>query len=95
MGTRYRWINDGCSPIGPRDGATVRQIDEPRPPRREQVHVHLRAAKVADQAGPAGGLPAARRDQNVEPEEAGFRDRGIAFRDRDQTPLGGRRKSAS
>jgi hypothetical protein len=29
MGTRYRWTNDGCSPIGPRDGATVRQIDEP------------------------------------------------------------------
>jgi hypothetical protein len=56
MGTRYRWTNDGCSPIGPRDGATVRQIDEPRPPRREHVHVHLRAAKVADQAAPTGGL---------------------------------------
>ena len=30
-----------------------------------------------------GDLPAVRRDQNVEPEEAGFRDRGIKLRGRD------------
>ena len=41
--------------------------------------------KTADQAvQPTGGLPAARMDQNVEPEEAGFRDRrGITLRGRD------------
>jgi hypothetical protein len=38
---------------------------------------------VTDQAAPAGDLPAVRRDQNVEPEEAGFRDRSIKLRGRD------------
>jgi hypothetical protein len=78
---RLRWSNTGATLIGPRDGATLRSIADPAPPRRRDVHIH--AAKVADQAASAGGLPAVRRDQNVEPEEAGFRDRGIKLRGRD------------
>ena len=57
--TRMRWTHDGASLIGtaPRDGAMLRGLGEPRPPRREHVHVYLHAAKVADHAAPAGGLP--------------------------------------
>jgi hypothetical protein len=53
---RMRWSNTGASLIGgsTRDGAELRSIDEPQ---REHVHVYLHAAKVADQAAPAGGLP--------------------------------------
>ena len=80
---RMRWSNTGAALIGPRDGATLRSIADPAPPRRRDVHIHIHAAKVADQAGSACGLPAVRRDQNVEPEEAGFRDRGIKLRGRD------------
>ena len=80
---RMRWSNTGATLIGSRDGATLRSIADPAPPRRRDVHIHIHAAKVADQAAPAGGLPAVRRDQNVEPEEAGFRDRGIKLRGRD------------
>jgi hypothetical protein len=85
--TRMRWTNTGAELIRSqaRDGAELRQIDEPRPPRRRDIHIYLPAAKTADQAAPAGGLPAARKDQNVEPEEAGFRDRGgIKLTGRDQ-----------
>ena len=42
----------------PRDGATLRSIADPVPPRRCDVHIHIHAAKVADQA-PASGPPAA------------------------------------
>jgi hypothetical protein len=68
---RMRWSNTGATLIGPRDGATLRSIADPAPPRRCDVHIHIHAAKVADDA-PARGPPAVRRDQNVEPEEAGF-----------------------
>ena len=64
---RMRWSNTGTTLIGPSDGATLRSIVDPAPPRRRDVHIHT--AKVADQAAPAGGLPAVHRDQNVEPEE--------------------------
>jgi hypothetical protein len=77
-----RWRMTGpIGTIGTTDGAMV------RPPRRQDVHIYLPRAKVADQvtrADPAGGLPEARMDQNVEPEEAGFRDRGIRLTGRDQ-----------
>jgi hypothetical protein len=59
MAERYRWSNTGAELIRTqaRDGAMLRGLDEPRPPRREHVHVYLHAAKVADQAAPAGGVP--------------------------------------
>ena len=79
---RMRWSNTGATLIGPRAGATLLSIADPAPPRRCDVHIHIHAAKVADQA-PANGPLAVRRDQNVEPEEAGFRDRGIKLRGRD------------
>ena len=66
---RMRWSNTGATLIGPRDGATLRSIADPAPPRRRDVHIHLHAAKVADQAAPVGGLLAVGRDQNVEPEQ--------------------------
>jgi hypothetical protein len=86
MPQRYKWTNTGATLIRAtaRDGATLHQLDQPRPTRARHIHVHLPATRTADQAPPAGGLPAARRDQNVEPEEAGFRDRGIRLTGRDQ-----------
>jgi hypothetical protein len=84
---RMRWSNTGAELIRTqaRDGAHLRSIDEPAPPRRRDIHIYLPAAKVADQAAQrTGGLPPANMDQNVEPPEAGFRDRGIRLRGRDQ-----------
>jgi len=82
---RMRWSNTGAELIRTqaRDGANLRSIDEPRSPRLGPVHIHLYGVKTADQA-PTGGLPPARKEQNVEPEEAGFRDRGIQLSGRDQ-----------
>ena len=65
-----RWANTCATLIGPRDGATLRSIADPAPPRRYDVHIQIHAAKVADQA-PASGPAAVRRDQ-IEPREAGF-----------------------
>jgi hypothetical protein len=60
--TRMRWTNTGADLIRskPRDGALLRALDEPRAPRRRDIHIYLPAAKTVDQAAPAGGLPAAR-----------------------------------
>ena len=55
--------------IGPLDSATLRSIADPAPPRGCDVHIHIHAAKVADQTAPASGPPLHCRDQNVEPEE--------------------------
>ena len=66
---RMRWSNIGTTLIGPRDGATLRSIADPAPPRRCDVHIHIQAAKVTDQAASASGSPGVRRDQNVEPEQ--------------------------
>ena len=80
---RMRWSNTGAELIRTqaRDGAHLRSIDEPAPPRRRDIHIYLPGAKVADQAAqPTGGLPPASMDQNVEPPAAGFRDRGMRLR---------------
>jgi hypothetical protein len=96
MAQRMKWTHDGASLIQaqPRPGAWTKAIDEPQSSRREHVHLHLRAAKVADQAAPAGGLPSARRDQNTEPEEAGFLDRSAAAIGRRQGRGRSRHRSA-
>jgi hypothetical protein len=51
--TRMRWTNTGADLISPRvrDGAMVRQIDEPRA-RRRDVHIYLPAVKTVDQSAP-------------------------------------------
>src|ERR1700730_15270497 len=64
-----RWANTCATLIGPRDGATLRSIADPAPPRRYDVHIQIHAAKVADQS-PASGPAAVRRDQ-IEPREPG------------------------
>lgn len=50
-----RWSNTGASLIRTqaRDRAMLRQIDEPRSPRRKDIQIYLPAAKVTDQAMPA------------------------------------------
>jgi hypothetical protein len=80
---RMRWSNTGATLIGPRDGATLRSIADPAPPRRRDVHIHIHAAKVADQAAPGGGLRPFIVIRMSSPKEAGFRDRGIKLRGRD------------
>jgi hypothetical protein len=81
--------------IGSRDGALVRQIDEPRSPRRGAVHIHVHGVRTADQATPlrspatrgdqsTGDQPLVRRDQTTEPEDAGFRGPSVDLRGRDQ-----------
>jgi hypothetical protein len=94
---RMRWTNTGADLIRSqaRDGANLRSIAEPPAPRRRDVHIHIHGARTVDQSAPlrspappgdqpTGGLPAVPRDQNTEPEEAGFKNRGIKLRGRDQ-----------
>jgi hypothetical protein len=62
MSIPMKWSNTGASLIGGqvRDGATVRQIDEPRPRRAEHFHVHVHDA-------PAAAKPSARSHDAVAP----------------------------
>jgi hypothetical protein len=65
MAQRYRWSNTSASLIRTqaRDGAELRQINEPYSPRRKDIHIYLPAAKVVDQASPKPRPPI--RDQPV------------------------------
>jgi hypothetical protein len=80
---RVGWSNTGATLIRPRDGATLRSIADPAPPRRRDVHIHINAPKMTDQAAPAGGLPAV----SLRSERRARRDRlsrsGIKLRGRD------------
>jgi hypothetical protein len=81
-----KWSATGASLIAskPRDGATVRGLEDPPVThRRGAVHIHVHGYRTADQATPLRSA-AARRDQTTEPQEAGFKDRGVVLRGRDQ-----------